>query len=113
MDEIFNELNNIRQGVTEDELTFARSSVIRKFPLNFETYRQVASNQIGKIIFNLPEDYFETYLNKINSVTIEGVNKAAIENIFPELATTVLVGDKNKILDQLRDDRFGKVNIVD
>ena len=110
--EIFNELNNIKLGITEEELTFAKSSVTRKFPLNFETYRQVASNITGKIIFNLPEDYFKTYIAKINSVTIEDVNKAAIENIFPESATTVLVGDKDKISDQLKDDRFGEITLV-
>jgi len=112
MHEIFTELKNIRQGVTEKELNFAKASVICKFPLNFETYRQVASNIIGKIIYNLPQDYFETYIDKINSVTIEDVNKAAIENIFPDLTTTVLVGDKSKILDQLKGEEFGEVKVV-
>lgn len=111
--EIFNELENIRLGVTEKELNFAKSSIIRKFPLNFETHRQIASNVIGKIIYNLPEDYFETYINKINLVTINDVNKAATENIFPDLATIVLVGDKNKILDQLKTNRFGEVKIIE
>jgi zinc protease len=113
MQEILNELDNIRQGVTEKELNFAKSSITRKFPLNFETHRQIASNVIGKIIYNLPEDYFETYINKINLVTINDVNKAATENIFPDLATIVLVGDKDKISDQLKTDRFGEVQIIE
>jgi zinc protease len=113
LNEIFKELKNIRNGVSEDELTFAKSSVIRKFPLNFETYRQVASNFIGEFIYELPKDYFSTYIDKINSVTIDDVNKAALKNIFPDSATTVLVGDKNKLLDQLKDNNFGKVEVVD
>ena len=113
LNEIFTELEKIKDGITLEELTFAKSSIIRKFPLNFETYGQVASNFIGKVIFNLPEDYFDNYINDINSVTVEDVNKAAIDNIFPDITTTVLVGDKTKIIDQLRKNNFGDVEVIE
>ena len=113
LNEIFKELEKSRDGVTDEELEFAKSSIIRKFPLNFETYGQVASNFIGKVIFNLPKDYFDTYIDNINSVSIDDVNKAAIENIFPDLTTTLLVGDKTKIIDQLENHDFGDVVVVD
>ncbi|MCH7770417.1 MAG: insulinase family protein, partial [Bacteroidetes bacterium] len=112
LNEIFKELNKIRDGVTEEELKFAKSSIVRKFPLSFETNSQVASNFIGKVIYDLPDDYFDSYINNINSVTIEDVNKAAQDSIFPELATTVLVGDKEKLIPQLEKKDFGKVEVV-
>lgn len=112
LNEIFNELNRIKLGVTEEELEFAKSSIIRKFPTNFETYRQVASNIIGKIIFDLPEDYLETYLENIKSVSIEDVNRTASTHIHPDLTTTVLVGDKSKLLKQLSGNNFGEIEIV-
>ena len=112
LNEIFKELNKIRDGVTEEELKFAKSSIVRKFPLSFETNSQVTSNFIGKVIYDLPDDYFDSYINNINSVTIEDVNKAAQESIFPELATTVLVGDKEKLIPQLEKKDFGKVEVV-
>ena len=111
--EIFSELNNIRKGITEEELNFAKSAIIRKFPLNFETYGQVSSNIIGMVIHNLPFDYFNTYIENINSVTLDAVNIAAGENIFPELTTTVLVGDKDKLAEQVKDSEFGRIEIVD
>jgi len=112
LNEIFKELNKIRDGITEEELKFAKSSIVRKFPLNFETNSQVASNFIGKLIYDLPDDYFNSYINNINSVSIEDVNKAAQDSIFPELATTVLVGDKKKLIPQLEKKDFGKVEVV-
>ncbi|GMR25338.1 MAG: hypothetical protein BMS9Abin39_0629 [Ignavibacteria bacterium] len=112
LNEIIKELNKIRDGVTEEELKFAKSSIVRKFPLNFETNSQVASNFIGKVIYDLPNDHFDSYINNINSVSIEDVNKAAQDSIFPELATTVLVGDKEKLIPQLKGKDFGKVEVV-
>ena len=112
LNEIFYELNNIRNEVTEEELSFAKSSIIREFPLNFETYRQVASHIIGRVIYDLPDDYFDRYVENINAVTINEVNKAATENIFPDSAMTVLVGDKDKLLKQLKDDNFGEIKVV-
>ena len=107
--EINFELENIRNGVTERELQFAKDSIIRKFPLNFETYRQVASNFIGKVIFDLPDDYFDTYIKNIKAVTLEEVNEAAVKYIKPDLVTTVLVGDKNKLEEQFSKSNFGDI----
>jgi hypothetical protein len=41
------------------------------------------------------------------------VNKAAIDNISPGLATTVLVGDKNKIINQLEEHHLGEIVVVE
>ena len=113
LNEIITELEKLNDGITDKELEFAKSSIIRKFPLNFETYDQVASNFIGKVIYDLPENYFDTYVDKINSVSVEDVNKAAMDNIFPNLATTILVGDKIKIMSQLEGHDFGEAVVVD
>ena len=113
LNEIFYELHNIRNGVTEEELSFAKTSITRKFPLNFETFRQVASHIIGRVIYDLPEDYFEKYIENINAVTIDEVNKAAAENIVADSAMTVLVGDKDKLLKQLKEDNFGEIKVVE
>jgi len=101
--EIMNELEGIKAGIKNEELDFAKSSLIRKFPSNFETYKQIASNLISMVIHSLPGDYFNTYLDNIKSVSKEQVNNAAENYIKPDKAVTVIVGDKDKILDQLKD----------
>jgi len=109
LNEIFYELNEIKLGVNEEELEFAKSSVTRKFPANFESYRQVASNFVGKIIYRLPDDYFETYIQNIKYVKLPEVNDTANKSIFPDSMITVLVGDYDKISEQLKKDEYGEV----
>jgi len=101
--EILSELQKIREGVTTDELNFAKSSLIRKYPLNFETYSQIAANLTGKAIFSLPDDYFNTYLDNIRKVTQDEINETAVKEILTEETLIAVVGDKNKILEQLKE----------
>ena len=110
--EIFFELSEIKKGIKTEELSFAKASIIRKFPSNFETCRQVASNIIGQVMFNLPEEYFSSYIKNIKSVSADGVNKSAEKYIHPDLTTTVLVGDKEKLHKQLSGGEFGDVEFV-
>jgi zinc protease len=101
--EILSELKKIREGVTVEELNFAKSSLIRKFPANFETYSQIASNLTGKAIFSLPDDYFNTYLDNIRKVSRDEINETAIKEILTEETLIAIVGDKAKILEQLKE----------
>jgi zinc protease len=110
--EIYSEINKIKGGITKAELEFAKSSLTKRFPANFETYRQIASNISSKIINNLPEDYFETYIRNVNSVTLDEINKITIESIHPEDLITVLVGDSDKILRKINEDDFGDTVVL-
>lgn len=115
--EILFELDNIKDGVTTKELEFAKSSITKKFPLNFETYRQIASGVAGRILFDLPENYFDTYIRNILSVSKSDVDKAAKKFIMNDKLAIVLVGDKNILLPKLSElsidavevDLFGNV----
>jgi zinc protease len=101
--EILYELKRIKEGVNKKELDFAKSSLIKKFPMNFETYSQVANNLAGKVIFSLPDDYFNTYINNIRNVTQEDVNLSAVKEILSEELLVAVVGDKNKIVEQFKE----------
>ena len=111
--EILNELHSIRNGVDEKELEFAKSSIIRKFPSNFETNKQIASHLTAKYIFSLPDDYFNNYIENIMSVSLNEVKQDAEENIFPEEAVILVVGDKNKVVNQLEELSLGKAKIIE
>ncbi|MDR3668763.1 MAG: pitrilysin family protein [Ignavibacteriaceae bacterium] len=101
--EIIKELNLIREGVTEKELEFAQLSTIGKYPANFETNRQIAHNLTTKYLYDLPDDYFHTYLDRIRDVSIEQVNKAAIDHIHTENLVILALGNKEKLIPQLRE----------
>ena len=101
--EILFELENIKNGILDKELEFAKSSITKKFPLNFETYRQIASGISGKVLFNLPDDYLDNYISNVNSVSKTEVENAANDFIDYNNLTIVLVGDKNIITEKIKD----------
>ncbi len=111
--EIIFELNNIRQGITAEELEFAKSYLIRQFPSNFETYGQIASNLSMLVAHSLPDNYFNTYMDNIASVSIDDVNSIAKESIFPDELLIVIVGDTEKLLPQLQEAKFENIITTD
>jgi len=111
--EILKELNGILQNISEDELTFAKSSSIRKYPALFETYGQIARNLANKVIYSLPDDYFNSYLGKIKNINLNDVKEAAAKNIFPDSLTIVAVGNCEKIIPQLKELNLAEVIELD
>lgn len=101
--EIIKELNGIKKGIKKEELEFAKSSVKLRFPGNFETYGQIASNLVSIVFYSLPIDYFSTYLDFINNLSEEEITNAAVKNIHPDKLSILVAGDKNLFLDQLKD----------
>lgn len=100
--EIFKELENIKTTITQEEIDFSKSSLIRRYPSLFETYSQVAANLALLPIFNLGNNYFENYIGRIENVSLEGVLKAANNNINIDEFVTLVVGNKEIIEPDLR-----------
>lgn len=111
--EIINELKAIKGGIKKEELEFAKSSLIRKFPSNFETGRQLAYNLAATVIHSLPEDYFNNYIENIRSVDLKEINRISEESIDSEQFIIVVVGDKNKLKPSLEEIAMGKIYETD
>lgn len=112
VNEILIELEKIKQGVTDKELDFTKSSMTRRFPSNFEADGQVISNLSLLAIHGLPLNYFDSYVDNILNISIDEVQKAAVDNIKLNELSIVLVGDKNKLLNEFLTSEFGEVKIV-
>ncbi len=100
--EILKELDGIKKNISQEEIDFAKSYLIKQFPSRFETYVQTAKNFVPLIIHLLPVDYYNSYTDKLKNVTNEEVLNAAKENIFTDQLAVVIVGDKKEILPQLK-----------
>lgn len=99
--EILNEMRQIRENITESEIEFARSYLIKQFPSRFETYTQIARNISPLVMHKLPIDYYNHYQSMIENVTKEEILKAAEEYVLPEKSVILIAGDKEKITRQL------------
>jgi predicted Zn-dependent peptidase len=112
VNEILLELERIKEGVTPEELQFAKTSLIRKFPSQFESDNQIISNLSSLVIYELPYDYFNHYIDNISGVNINEVNEAAVNNLKLDELSVVLVGDQRKLIEAFSSFEPGFVKII-
>lgn len=102
--EFFYEINKIRdERVSEDELQDAKNFLTGVFPIRAETQEGLTNLIVAQKLYELPDDYLQTYREKVNEITIEDVERAAQTYLQPEKAAIVIVGDAEEILLQAKD----------
>jgi zinc protease len=97
--EALNELRAIRgdRPVTSAELQTGRAALTRGYPRNFETAEQISRGAAQLALYDLPDDYFSTFVPKVLAIDEAAVTRAAEQYIDPARFVTVIVGDREKI----------------
>ena len=88
--------------VTRQELDLGRASLTRGYPRNFETADQIARAAAQLALYELPDDYFTTFVPKVMALTEEAVTAVAARHIDPDRMLSVIVGDREKLSPSLR-----------
>jgi zinc protease len=83
--------------VRPDELEFSKSYLLRRFPARFETGRSVATLLAQLVAYDLPDDYYENYLETVQAVTLQQVKDAAERYAKPDAIKIVAVGRPDSI----------------
>lgn len=110
--EIFNEIHRIREtDVGEAELEENKRSVVASFALSLEQPAQVLDFTITRKIYNLPDNYWDTYPARVMAVTPQDVRQVARRYLNPESMQLVAVGDARKIKPML--EKYGPVQVYD
>lgn len=110
--EFMNEIRGILE-ISEEELRRARNYVALGFPENFQTVSRTAG-MLGEIAqFDLPLDYYESYVERIMAVTADDVRRVAAETIDPENLAIVVVGDLEQIEAGVRALELGPVTTME
>lgn len=95
--EFFNELTGILEPIPSDEVAKARNYLALGYPRNFETTRDIAGQLAQMYVYDLPADFFDSYVQKIEDVSVEHVRRAAEKYIQPDKFAVVIVGDRKAI----------------
>lgn len=97
--EALNELQAIRgdRPVTAPELQTGRAALTRGYPRSFETAEQISRGAAQLALYDLPDDYFSTFVPKVLAVDEAALTHAAERYIDPARLVTVIVGDREKI----------------
>ncbi len=101
--EFFYELKRIgSEPVTQKEIADAKSYLTGVFPIRLETQEGLSDQLVQNRMLNLPNDYLETYRDRIQAVTIEDIQRVAKKYVKPDEAAVIVVGDGALIMEQIR-----------
>lgn len=110
--EFISELKSIRENkVSDEELKLAIAAVSGSFARSLERPQTVANFALNIERFNLPDDYYATYLQKVQAVTKEDVQRMAKKYIQPDNAYITVVGKASDVAEKLK--KFGELKYYD
>ncbi len=110
--EFMNELKRIKnEGITSEELEKAKKTISGRFARSLEDPQTVARFATNTAIYDLPEDFYENYLQNIAALTVEQVNNAARKYINPDKLYLVAVGNESALDEKLKS--FGEIKHYD
>ncbi|MFT6336503.1 MAG: zinc protease [Saprospiraceae bacterium] len=110
--EILFEMDRLRtEPVSVDDLQLVKNSMAGGFARSLESPQTIARFARNIYKFNLPADYYETYLQKLDAVSIVDVQAMAQKYIRPENANIVVAGSKDEVAANLA--KFDVDGVVD
>jgi zinc protease len=98
---------------TAEELDRAKASETLTLPGRWETAGAILGSIEQIVAYGLPDDYFATYPGKVRALTLSDINRAAGAVLHPDKVVWIVVGDRAKIEQGLRDLGFGPVREID
>jgi zinc protease len=113
--EILREITEIRgtNPPTADELERVQRSNTLSLPGRWETNPAVLAALAEIVSYGLPEDFWNTYPERLNSLTLEQVTRAGQAVLEPDNLTWVVIGDRNSIEAGLSELNIGQIRLID
>lgn len=110
--EFLNELRKIvDEQVTMEELKKAKAQITGNFSRSLENPQTIANFALNIKRYNLPDDYYSTYLKRVADVTVDDMQAMAKKYVKPDNAYIVVVGKGSEIVAGL--EKFGVVTYYD
>ncbi|MEO9872558.1 M16 family metallopeptidase [Ekhidna sp.] len=110
--QIFYEMDQVKNGsITEEEMNLAKNSISGRFSRSLEQPQTVANFALNTARYNLPEDYYATYLQKVQAVSKDDIQAMANKYLKTGSAYINVVGKAGEVAESLK--QFGEVTYYD
>jgi zinc protease len=111
--EVLHEIDRMRaEEISTDELSLATSYLAGVFPIRYETTAAIANALTALAAYGYPDDYFDTYRDRITSVTAADVLQMAKTHLHPDELLVLAVGDPEVVVDPLGKLGVGPVSVA-
>ena len=112
LEEFLYELDRLRNvRVSAKELSEAKSYLAGSFQLGLESQSGLASRLLERRLYDLPDNYLETYVDNLLAVSADDVRRVARNHIDLDNIVICVVGDAEKIKPEL--EMFAAVDVYD
>ncbi len=113
--EILREIKEIRatNPPSQDELQRVQSSSTLSLSGQWETNAAVLAALAKIVAFELPDDYWSTYPEKLTDLSLEQVTAAGSKLLDPSQLTLVVIGDRARISRDLEALNEGDIRLID
>jgi zinc protease len=85
---------------------------VRGFPAGFERPADISWRLAEVVLYDLPDDFFNTYVDKVEAVSLGDVKRVARKILTPDKATIIVVGDAEKVRAGLEELELGPVEVI-
>ncbi|HYL99327.1 MAG TPA: pitrilysin family protein, partial [Blastocatellia bacterium] len=100
---ILDEFERMRnEKVSDSDLQHAKNFIDGSFSLSLSTQGSLAGQLLEARLLNLGDDSLETFRSRVDSVTVDDVQRAARKYISRDRYAIVVVGDASKLKSQLQ-----------
>jgi zinc protease len=99
--------------IVAQELKAAQDNETLGLPGAFETVSQLSNGYATILQYHLPEDYYNTYTDKVLALGPPELNALAARTVLPEQQLWIVVGDMSKIEAEVRALGLGEVRRID
>ncbi|MEC9342016.1 MAG: pitrilysin family protein [Pseudomonadota bacterium] len=82
----------VAQGPTREELKAAKANITGGFPLRLDSNRNILEHLAMIGFYDLPEDYLDTFTQKVDEVTAAQIRDAFQRRLHPERLALITVG---------------------
>jgi zinc protease len=109
------EIANITRAkpISEEELAKTKTQEVLELPGSRETMQSVGGSIQDLLRFRFPDDYYDTFVKKVEALRTSDVNDAAKSLIEPQHTIWVIVGDRAKVEAGIRELNIGEIKVVD
>ncbi|MEL7123353.1 MAG: pitrilysin family protein, partial [Bacteroidota bacterium] len=114
MIEFLYEMNRIRdEKVDAEEFANAKARIFGTFTRALESPQTIANYALNTARYKMPEDFYATYLQQLESLTADELQQIAKKYIRPENAYLVVVGNKDVTESLKQFDADGDITFYD
>ncbi|WP_339925908.1 pitrilysin family protein [uncultured Cyclobacterium sp.] len=108
--EMIHEIRNLQvNGITEEELKMAKANLSGRFGRSLENPNTIATFAINIDRYDLPEDFYSSYLQRLDALTVSDINEAAAKYLKPDSMYITVVGNGSAVKEGLS--QFGEATM--